>query len=191
MFRKIAAAGLATALFALTSCQAGAGSAEMEGVFSTGSTYYLRTNLHADLSRRQMYSTNYLQATLLPIGSEVSIDKVNAKRIQFTMLATAQTFTYSRDKHLQESFVSNLERYFGTTDESGSVSSMSDVDQEGIKAGKAMVGMTKAGVILAIGYPPDHATPSTDSSSWQYWKNRWVTRLVHFDDDGIVTSVEG
>ena len=138
-----------------------------------------------------MYSTNYLQATLLPVGSEVSIDSVGGKQIQFTMLATAQTFTYSRDKHLQESFAANLERYFGSTDESTAVSSMSEVDQEGIKAGKAMVGMTKAGVIIAIGYPPDHATPSTESPSWRYWKNRWATRVVSFDNDGIVASIEG
>jgi len=191
MFRKIAALGLAASLVALTSCQAGAGGGELEGVFNTGSVYYLKTNLHADSTRRQLYSTNYLQATLLPLGSEVTIDSVSSKKIQFTMVATAQTFTYTRDKHLQESFASNLERYFGTTDESGAVASMSAEDQEGIKVGKAMVGMTREGVTLAIGYPPDHATPSLDSPVWQYWKNRWVRSVVTFNDDGIVTSVEG
>jgi len=191
MFRKIAALGLAASLVALTSCHAGAGAGELEGVFNTTSAYYLKTNLHADSTRRQLYSTNYLQATLLPIGSEVTIDRVSGKNIQFTMVATAQTFTYTRDKHLVESFASNLERYFGTTDESGSVSSMSAEDQAGIKAGKAMVGMTRDGVTLAIGYPPDHATPSLETPAWKYWKNRWVSCLVTFNDDGIVTSVEG
>ena len=191
MFRKIAALGLAASLVALTSCHAGASAAEFEGVFNTGSSYYLKTNLHADSSRRQLYSTNYLMATLLPVGSEVSIDSVSGKKIQFTMVATAQSFTYTRDKHLQESFVSNLERYFGATDESGAVSSMSAEDQAGIKAGKAMVGMTRDGVTLAIGYPPDHATPSLDSPVWKYWKNRWITRNVNFNEDWIVTSVEG
>jgi len=190
MLRKIALSGLALSLVALSSCQA-SGGGEWTGIYSPGTTYYLLTNLHADPGRNQLYSTNYLQAALLPICSEVTIDSANGKNVKFTVVSTGQQYTYSRDKHLVESFEANLERYFGSDCPQARIDTLSDIDQQGIKAGTAMVGMSKEGVILAIGYPPDHATPSTDSNLWQYWKNRWARRVVHFDDQGIVTSIEG
>ena len=33
---------------------------------------------------------------------------------------------------------------------------------------------------LAIGYPPEHATPSLDSDVWTYWKNRFGKLKVTF-----------
>ncbi|MBN1506011.1 MAG: hypothetical protein JW955_04150 [Sedimentisphaerales bacterium] len=64
---------------------------------------------------------------------------------------------------------------------------LSDVDQQGIRAGKAMVGMTKQGVLIALGYPVKCRTRSIDRNRWVYWRNRFVTYSVWFDDNGIVT----
>jgi hypothetical protein len=49
---------------------------------------------------------------------------------------------------------------------------LSDIDRQGIAAGKAMVGMSKQGVMIALG-----------------WKNRFTKRKVIFDDKGKVTSI--
>ena len=62
-------------------------------------------------------------------------------------------------------------------------------DEKGIKAGKAIKGMTKQGVMIALGYPAMHRTPSTDSNSWIYWRNRFMTRVVEFDESGKVVSI--
>jgi hypothetical protein len=62
-------------------------------------------------------------------------------------------------------------------------------DQEGIKTGKAMVGMTKQGVMVALGYPATSKTPSTDLNTWVYWKTRLNTLTVNFSPDGLVESV--
>lgn len=66
---------------------------------------------------------------------------------------------------------------------------LSAKDQEGIKAGRALLGMTKEGVTIALGYPAKHRTPSTDLNTWFYWKNRFAMLTVNFDDNGIVTSL--
>jgi len=62
-------------------------------------------------------------------------------------------------------------------------------DQEGIKAGRAIVGMTKQGVMIALGYPAKHRTPSTDLNSWIYWKGRFNVLTVNFGQDGKVASI--
>jgi outer membrane protein assembly factor BamE (lipoprotein component of BamABCDE complex) len=66
----------------------------------------------------------------------------------------------------------------------------SELDRKGIAEGKAYVGMTKPGVMTALGYPATHRTPSPDANTWVYWRNRFGTMTVQFDDRGIVTSVE-
>ena len=66
---------------------------------------------------------------------------------------------------------------------------LSDVDQQGIQAGRAMVGMSKEGVMSALGYPAKHQTPSLDSNTWIYWKDRFRTLRVQFDGNGKVVSI--
>jgi hypothetical protein len=67
---------------------------------------------------------------------------------------------------------------------------LSDIDQQGIEAGKAMVGMTKEGVKIALGYPAAHRTPSPDqNNAWTYWKGRHNTMVVEFDNSGKVGSI--
>jgi hypothetical protein len=67
---------------------------------------------------------------------------------------------------------------------------LSFVDQEGIQAGQAKVGMTKQGVMIALGYPAKHRTASTDLNAWVYWKNRFNMLTVNFGEDGKVVSIQ-
>ncbi len=70
-----------------------------------------------------------------------------------------------------------------------SYSSLTPEDQEGIKAGKALVGMSKEGVKIALGYPAKHKTPSTDLNTWVYWKGRFNMLTVDFGENGKVGSL--
>lgn len=67
---------------------------------------------------------------------------------------------------------------------------LSAVDEQGIQAGKVMVGMSKQGVMIALGYPAKHRTPSLDENTWAYWRGRFgEPRSVRFDSSGKVVSV--
>lgn len=68
-----------------------------------------------------------------------------------------------------------------------SYAGLSDVDREGIEQGKALRGMSKLGVKIALGYPATHRTPSLDSDMWIYWKNRFVTTSVRFEEGKVVS----
>ena len=62
---------------------------------------------------------------------------------------------------------------------------LSEIDQKGIKSGEAFIGMSKAGVKIALGYRATHRTPSLENNSWVYWQNRWKTKVIEFDTAGI------
>ncbi|NLD38889.1 MAG: outer membrane protein assembly factor BamE [Desulfatiglans sp.] len=70
------------------------------------------------------------------------------------------------------------------------LSTLSEKDQKGIKEGIASNGMTKTGVMMALGYPATHRTPSIESNTWVYWSNRFKTIAVTFDDKGVVTAIQ-
>jgi hypothetical protein len=70
-----------------------------------------------------------------------------------------------------------------------SLGNLSAKDSKGIKEGRAYTGMTKNGIRIALGYPARHRTPSLDGYEWVYWIDRFRTRLIRFNDKGIVTEV--
>ncbi|EGJ51817.1 hypothetical protein [Desulfocurvibacter africanus] len=71
-----------------------------------------------------------------------------------------------------------------------SLDGLTELDKQGLKAGKAMKGMTKPGVMAALGYPSPHSTLSLDADKWVYWTNRFGTRAIFFEN-GLVVSVSG
>lgn len=86
-------------------------------------------------------------------------------------------------------FAQNIQKYFGTTCAPLS-NTLSDIDKQGISDGEAEIGMTKAAVIQAMGYPPVFRTPKPMASrTWVYWTNRWNTMTVKFDAAGKVSHV--
>ncbi len=66
---------------------------------------------------------------------------------------------------------------------------LGEVDRQGIEAGKALVGMSKEGVKIALGYPARHRTPSLEDNRWTYWRGRHDTYVVEFDADGKVARI--
>ena len=70
-----------------------------------------------------------------------------------------------------------------------SYNNLSSVDQKGIRNGEVYRGMSKKGVMAALGYPAAHRTPSPDMDTWTYWTNRFNTIAVEFNDSGKVREV--
>lgn len=70
-----------------------------------------------------------------------------------------------------------------------SLTKLSTTDQKGITEGRAIVGMTREGILTALGYPATHRTPSLEAARWIYWQNRFRTLAVDFGADGKVSSI--
>ena len=146
-------------------------------------------NLHPDEKNRRLYSVNYQLDGLMPLCTKVRITAVTHKAMTFELADGGQKYEYIFHDTLREDIPKHLDRFFGKTCPRKKADALGSVDRQGIKEGRALSGMTRAGVIFAIGYPPEHATPSLDPSVWKYWRNRFGTRLIHFEG-GKVARIE-
>lgn len=169
----------------------GGGGADAPGEPQTGhpwigKTLLVQTNLHPDTAKKLLYSINYQQTGLIPICTPIQVVALDTKHMQFVANGVEYRYAF-RNEFMTEGVQTHLARYFGESCDAGA--SLGAADREGIAAGRVAPGMTKAGVIKAIGYPPPHATPNLESPQWRYWKNRFDTFIVHFEGE-TVTSVQ-
>jgi outer membrane protein assembly factor BamE (lipoprotein component of BamABCDE complex) len=186
MRRSIA---LTAVVVALAGCRHASSSATQLALVR-GDTLYTLTNLHFDPRKPVLYSTNFQLGSLIPMCTKVVVNEQSGSKIVFTAVSTNVRYDYLwRDKSTPEGLGTNFTRYFGPACNSAVVKTMSDIDQTGIRQGQALVGMTKQGVIYAIGYPPTSQTGSTDLDQWRYWHSRFKTFLVFFDG-GKVTGMK-
>jgi hypothetical protein len=164
-------------------------------VFAGGSGYTL-VNLHPDEIRKKLYAVNYQQGGLIPLCSEVvftgwttNFTGSQARRMTFRVLSTGTEYAYDYHKAAVVPLEEHLAQYFGPECDPQRLQSLPALDRRGVKAGRVEVGMTREGTLLAIGYPPPHATPTLDATQWRYWRNRFNTMLVVFDADGRISQI--
>ncbi|MBO6934100.1 MAG: hypothetical protein JJ863_03975 [Deltaproteobacteria bacterium] len=149
---------------------------------------YLMTNLHAD-ARRRLTSLNYSSprgGTLLPICTPVTLERIRGRVITFRADTTGLRYQYIVTRHSRAPVEEHVQRYFGT--QCPNIGSMSPEDQAGVQNGQVYQGMTKQGVIMAIGYPPEHATPTLQGDVWKYWATSNNRFEVYFTN-GIVSGI--
>ncbi len=159
---------------------------------------YLRYNVHVQdqMDRRgeHVYKASYSgwvdalpPVFLLSAGSEVVIGPLrNGFTLRGKNDARVINFEY-QEKYMGISAEEYIDRITSPTPVS--LAGLSQVDLEGVKTGKALVGMSKQGVLTALGLPPTHKTPSLDDNSWTYWKDKYRTLVVEFDGTGTVRNI--
>jgi len=190
---QIKAMSLRTIILAIGTIAMGSSlvvSAEGKSGFQEDATMVALVNLHPDPKRKMLYAINYQLASVLPMCAKVKIEDIGKKEIEFVYEGV--TYRYLWDKHTRkagQSLEQNFKQYFGSSCDKAKVVSLSQADQSGIKSGKPKVGMTKEGILFAMGRPPIHANPSLDVSTWMYWSNKWTRRAIDFDDNGVVTQI--
>lgn len=184
------ACGLALSA-ALSACGGGGFSAIKGPNVFTAETAYTLTNLHPDPQRMKMYAVNYQQAGLIPYCTPVKFVDTGSSRVAFVLKDGGTTYYYDYHDAAAEPFPDHLQRFFGLSCDSvrAKLASLSAKDREGVEKGQALVGMSKDGIVIALGYPPRHVTPSLDSDRWTYWSNRFNRFIVEFDGNGTVSQI--
>lgn len=173
------------------------------GVFINGCTStppqtprYTKYNIHvkSDMSRRAKhvldracYSNWTASDYFLPVNTKVLIGRYNRG---FSLLDVDNNrrilFEYNR-VNMKMSTKAYIELITSTTPVD--LHHLSELDRRGIREGKALPGMSKEGVLRALGYPAKHKTPSLDEDNWVYWTNRFRQMNVTFGGTGTVTNV--
>jgi hypothetical protein len=148
----------------------------------------------------EITDVNYQQGAIIPFGTRVQILEVRTNSVRFqpvghpemTLVYRHGRKVYPFEQYLDRIFLSDQPRLAGSAPASASKSKKGKAApapapkfEHQIEQGLVEPGMTKAEVLMAIGYPPAHRTPSLESPIWTYWRNRWETFMVYFDGDRV------
>jgi len=148
-----------------------------------GQSRYLCCNLHYD--KPKITDVNYQQGTLVPLGTRVTITKVHKQDVTFEAPGNPPVtvaLKYGRKDVPMDTFVNRL---FVERDPKLKLKNVPKKTRELIESGQVEKGMTRDQVLMALGYPPAHRTPSLDSPQWTYWQNRWQSFVVDFDGEKV------
>lgn len=180
---------VATLAFSFLACAGSAPPHAFDALLGSPGVVTL-ANLHPDEQRSRLFAANYQQGGLIPVCSEVALLDRNGKRLVFSVKATGRQYEYYyHEKAAAEPFPEHLMRYFGTGCPRDELAKLPAIDRQGIEQGKALVGMSKRAVTLAMGYPPPHVTASLDADRWIYWTNR-MNRIAVLFQDGRVSAIQ-
>lgn len=147
---------------------------------------YTLVNLHPDEDDQELSSVNYQDDGLIPLCTPIRVTFLNTEELRFTVLASGRSYRYIFHDTMKMTPGEHVARFFGTRCDRSMVQTLAPIDQQGIREGRALVGMSKEAVLLAIGYPPEHATPSLDSDEWRYWLGKLDTMMVIFAEGRVV-----
>jgi hypothetical protein len=158
-----------------------------------GSPVYLNCNVHAvthknDITASYANWTNPPKGhTLIPINSLVTVKPWN-KGFILALHSDSREIYFEVDERNAKMNGAEYSKMI-TQPAPVRLESFSPVDREGVAQGKALVGMSKPGVIAALGYPARHKTASTEANEWTYWQSRVTTLVVEFDEQGKVKNI--
>jgi hypothetical protein len=123
--------------------------------------------------------------TVLPACTPVLVRAARGRQIAFDANGTRYRYIIHRTSRLNVQ--THLQHYFGT--ECPKLDQMTAADRQGVQTALPVVGMSRAGVIAALGYPPDHVTPDLNAPSWTFWGDPGRV-VVHFAGE-TVARIDG
>ena len=160
---------------------------------------YTRYNIHVqDQVRRNgdhVYQASYANYTdpgsghlIIPAGSQIRMTRITSREFAFFVPEKNLEVLFEyHEPRMGMSVNQYLEKITSPTPVS--TAGLSELDRKGIAQGKALVGMSREGVMTALGYPAAHRTPSLDAETYVYWTNRFGTSAISFDDQGKVKKI--
>ena len=176
------------ALFAaliITGCGAAKLSPAQQAVVDSKAELFTQVSMWTEKGR--IVGTNYAAGEHIPVNSKVTILAINSKVIVFEYKGAKIKYeVYTKYTRVDSGAM--LDRLFSKT--KVNLSKLSPSTKKNVLNGVIAKGMSKDVVLMARGYPPFHVTKGTESNTWKYWRNRWVTAIVTFKD-GKVTALQG
>ncbi len=167
----------------------------LSGTSAAAQELYLKYNVHTQADRANVLKGSYANYTnpgdghvIIPAGTKINITKKSRRGFYFTHdFSSQEAYVEFHEPRMGMSVDAYIELITSTSPVS--LSEFTATDQKGIKEGRAAIGMTREGVMTALGYPAVHRTPSLEASRWIYWQNRFRTLAVDFGADGKVSSI--
>lgn len=169
-------------LLTMTGCGKRLSEATIPIHIKPGNIYYTQVSMQYEKGR--YLTTNYRKGVLLPINSQVQLEKITAGDIFVEILPDHRKLRIENvEKHTGDDSVAAFSKLFNKN--RVDLSRFSGMEREHIMAGKVGKGMRKQAVIAAIGYPPVTETPTLQTNEWTYWSSRFNRFVVYFTNDRV------
>lgn len=150
---------------------------------------YTCCNLHYD--KDWISDANWRQLPSIPAGSKIKITSYGWNNRAYAQIDGREMrigHDYGRNEEKLEQYVAKL---VVKKDPRAAIARYPEKIRTAIKNGTVIPGMTREQVIISVGYPPTHRTPSLDAPVWNLWASRAGRYEVHFNNKGVVEKIVG
>jgi hypothetical protein len=133
---------------------------------------------------------NWRILPMMPAGSKIKVLDYGSSRANVEIDGRPMRIgqDYGRQQERIEQFIQKL---VVKNDPKAKIARYPEKIRAAVREGRVIPGMTREQVIISVGYPPTHRTPSLDSSVWNLWASRYSRYEVHFNDKGVVEKIVG
>jgi len=137
-------------------------------------------------------SNNVLGGPRLPAGSKAHFDSIKRTYYAYGQIG-GRDYGVRNDAGKDEaSTIAFLHRIVVKEDPAIALASWPPEVQVAVRDSHLRLGMTRAQVLMAIGYPPADETPKIEADVWRYWLWEDDQHIdLHFDADGKLAHVAG
>ncbi|MGZ4960444.1 MAG: hypothetical protein ACXV7J_14420 [Methylomonas sp.] len=149
--------------------------------------YYTQFSLFQEKDNYR--TTNYRKGTLIPINTPVTLQSMESDEATLRLVDSGKTLNIENVvKYTKDDMQTAFNKIAAPS--KVDLSRFSSDEKAAILAGQVKPGMSKKAVLAAIGYPPQHETPSLDGDKWTYWANRYNRFIVNFKNDKVDSIVD-
>ena len=128
-------------------------------------------------------TTNYRKGIFVPVNTLFTLVEIDDEEIVLKSANGKELILANIEPFSGEAVPGIYERTLGV--HPLDLSAFTNAERKAIAYGAVEVGMSKEAVLVALGYPPKHKTPSLTDNQWRYWQNRTNTFLVIFEDNNV------
>lgn len=187
MFRKTVILPLLGLAVLLIGCQKDLKSNQPAASQQPAQIYYTQFSLFQEKDNYR--TTNYRKGTLIPINTAVTLQSMGSDEAELRLVDSGRPLTIEYvSKFTRDDMQTAFNKIVGPN--KVDLSRFSAEEKTAILAGQVKQGMSKKAVLAAIGYPPQHETPSLDGDKWTYWANLFNRFIVHFKNDKVDSIVD-
>ncbi|MFB1484184.1 hypothetical protein [Corallococcus sp. RDP092CA] len=142
------------------------------------------------LNKNQLSAVNYRgKGAAIPVGAKVAVLERDKDEVRCKVVDSGLEFRFVTHRSLGKPVNMLFAGFFAEQDPAPRIAALTPEEQKQVRAGELARGMSREAVLLAVGPPPPHRTPSLQANRWTYWSSKFSTFEVEFGPEGKVVRV--
>jgi hypothetical protein len=150
---------------------------------------YTCCNLHHD-NKGSISDANWKALPMIRVGARIKVLEYGSNSAAVEIDGKPMRLVHENGRR-DESLEQYVRKLVVAADPRRKIANYPKPIWDAIREGRAIPGMTREQVLIAIGYPPTNMTPSVESNPWNYLASRTGRYEVHFNREGIVERLKG